>query len=164
MDLGRAGVWSTVGIIVGVMVLSGPMVGAVDLTPAPPESTPGDGNVSLSVVSVPSDGIRLDRGKYGSGVYVLRVPDAEVHVRSIRGSPIVVYKIRIPELGYARASIHVLEEGQDGQREKLEIDEDEIDPGRVTRKVYGGELLVVVRGSDGSSIPHRSNVTVEVSG
>lgn len=153
----------SVGLILAVTLVSGPLVGAVDLTPASrQEFAPGTGSADVTVRSVP-DAARLERGEYGSGSYYLRVPDATLRIEDVRRQPILVYKIRIPALGYVRGTTTFLSPGDEGTLE-LELAPDALPPDEVDRERYRAELVIVLRGADGERVLHEADVTVEVTG
>lgn len=164
MDGSEYVVGGTVALLLAVTLLSGPLVGAVDLTPDREERefAPGAGTVEASVVSVPSNAT-LDRGAYGSGAYYLRVPEATVDVAAVTGQPMLVYKLRIPELGYVRGTTHFLDESSTGRR-TIALDEATLAPEEIDRDRYRGELLVLTRTDSGDRTISRTNVTVEVRG
>lgn len=151
----------TVGIIVLVTVVSGPIVGAVDFTHQA-ESSPGDGTVELSVLSIPTNNARFEPGRYGSTGHILRVPDAVVSVDAIRGEPVIIYKIRIPGLSYVRLSIHLPNEKHRGDRYRLSLEPDNFASERLTRETYDAELLIVVRERNTAQTIAKTNISVEV--
>lgn len=162
MDLTRGLVGGTAAIIIGVALLSGPLLGAVDLTQARSDDrgTLGYGSAEATVVSLPDDP-RLVKGEYGSETYYLRVGAATVDVSNVEGRPMLVYKIRIPELGYARGTTTFLDSGANGPRQ-FSIEEDAIPPEQVTREQYEGELVVIVRSGNEGRVIERKAVTVTV--
>lgn len=161
MDPARVVVRATVLIIVAVTLLSGPLVGVVDLTTEPDREGLGRGTASISVVSVPTEDLRFERARYGTGTYTLRVPPAEIYVESVSGNPVLTYKLRLPEMGYVRTSIHALGPEQSGTRLSVELARHEVDPAKIERDSYRGELLLTLRGAR-TQVIHRQNVTVAV--
>lgn len=152
----------TVAVIVLVTLVSGPLVGAVDFTDEPDETTfaPGSGEIDATVLSVPERAL-LEQGSYGSGAYYLRVPAATVDAERITGQPMLVYKIRIPELGYTRGTTHFLNSSNAGEL-TVTLSEGTIAPEQVDREQYDGELLLLTRSDAGERTLSRTNVTVEV--
>jgi hypothetical protein len=163
MDLSRALAAGTVAVVLAVTLVSGPLVGAVDLTEARDDDTSGElgfGSVEATIVSLPDDP-RLVKGQYGSGAYYLRVGPATVDVSNVEGRPMLVYKLRIPELGYARGTTTFLDGGMSGSQ-RFSIDEAAVSPEKVTREAYDGELVVLVRSGNESRVIERRPVTVTV--
>lgn len=164
MDIARVAVWLTVGIIVSVTIISGPLVGAVDFTPNTSNDdgtfAPGTGKVDVEVHSLPTEA-KLEKGSYGAGAYYLRVPDATVNIKRVEGQPMLVYKLRIPEMGFSRGTTHFLDAGTAGTR-NIALEEGTLAPDKVTKDSYAGELLILVRAGDGERIVTRQNVTVDV--
>lgn len=161
MDDARVAVYAAVALILGTALVSGPLVGAVDFTREREDTfAPGSGSADVSVVSTP-ERARLDRGSFGSGAYNLRVPDATVQIAAVSGQPMLVYKIRIPDLGYTRGTAHFLDSSSEG-RMTVSIEEDALDPDDIDRDSYPGELVVLVRADGGDEVLYRGPVTVEV--
>jgi hypothetical protein len=162
MDWTEYVVAGTVALVLAVTLVSGPLVGAVDFTPDREQQSfsPGEGTIEATVVSVPST-VTLDRGSYGSGAYYLRVPDATVDIESISGQPMLIYKLRIPDLGYARGTTHFVDESHEGRR-TVSLERATIEPGKIGREQYRGELLILVRTNGEDETNARRNVTVEV--
>lgn len=161
MDDARVAVYAAVAIVLGTALVSGPLVGAVDFTHERGETfAPGSGSADVSVVSTP-ERARLDRGSFGSGAYNLRVPDATVRITAVSGQPILVYKIRIPDLGYTRSTAHFLDSSSEG-RTTVSIEADALDPDGIDRDSYPGELVVLVRADGGDEVLYRGPITVEV--
>ncbi|QCJ45915.1 hypothetical protein [Haloprofundus sp. MHR1] len=165
-------VWLSVLLIAALSIASGPLVGGVDFTSA--GDTTGDsgsggalgaGNATVTDVSLDAAGVRLERGGYGSQAYYLSVPDATVRLQSVTGRPILSYKIRVPALGLERSSAVFLNESYTeagATTLALTVDDDPVDPERVTESSYEAELSVLLRTESGSRTLRRLSVTVEV--
>lgn len=155
-------VYGTVAVIVGLTVVSGPLVGAVDFTRDRTDLAGlGTGNVSVDRVSAP-ESVELGRA-YQSESYHLEVPDATINVTAISGRPVVAYRVEIPALGYARSTSHFLDESRTGSV-RLSIERDRIVPDRVDDRRYDGTLSVVARYNDTERVLYRDPVPVEVTG
>lgn len=162
MDGARLAVTVGVVVILGVTLASGPLVGAVDLTrESADESVSGTGNATVTVTSLP-DRVSLDRGEYGSEAYYLEVPDAFVRLERVEGEPMVVYKVRIPDLGFVRGTTYFVDSDNEGEM-ALAVERTAIDPASVTRDSYQGQLEVIVRSGTAGRVLRTHNVTVEVS-
>jgi hypothetical protein len=164
MDLSRTLVAGTVTVIIGVALLSGPLVGAVDLTQARSDDTGelGQGSAEATVVSLPDDP-RLVKGQYGSETYYLQVAPATVDVSNVEGRPMLVYKLRIPELGYVRGTTTFLD-GETTGPQQFSIAEDAVPPEQITSDEYDGELVVIVRSGNEGRVIERKPITVTVEG
>jgi hypothetical protein len=158
MDRSRAFVAATVAAIVAVAVVSGPAVGFVDLTTRPLEGV-GQGSATVDDVEAP-DTARFDRA-LSSESYVLRVPDARVHVAAIEGRPLVSYKLSLPAMGYSRATTHFLDAGDTGWV-PLSLQSETFAAANVTQSRYEAELSLVLRVNDTAQELYRGPVTVEV--
>lgn len=156
-------VYVTVALIAGIALVSGPLVGAVDFTHEREKTfAPGTGSADVTVLSTP-ERVRLDRGSFGSGAYYLQVPAAEVRVRTVTGQPMLAYKVRIPDLGYTRSTVHFLDGDTEG-RMTVSLETDSLAPEEIDRESYSGEIVVLVRADDGDEVLYRGPVTVEVTG
>ncbi|KTG09036.1 hypothetical protein AUR64_14635 [Haloprofundus marisrubri] len=171
MRASGAAVWLSVLAVVVLSVASGPLVAGVDFTAedtesqSAPERALGSGNATVTDVSLDLDGIRLERGDYGSQTYYLQVPDATVDLQSVTGQPILAYKIRIPALGIERSSSAFLDESytEDGPTTlALSLDDGPVEPGRVTQSSYEAEVSVLLRSQSGTRVLRQVSVTVEV--
>lgn len=165
MDWVRAAVAVTVGVILVTTVISGPLVGAVDLTPETSDSArPASGEPARATVHIleePAGPVVLDQGEFGNDVYVLRVPPIRVRVTDVRGAPTVTYKVRIFGLGYTRVSSYVLEPGA-AERRALEVTKTSFPPSQITETEYPARLFVTVHDSGGTRIVYQTNTTAVV--
>lgn len=153
-----------VGVILLVVVISGP-VAPVDFTPdrasAGSGLQAGTGEIAFSVESVPSAAV-FERGKYGTGTYVLRVPDAVIRVEQIRGQALVAYKIRIPALRLVRTSVHAVDERAAGQDVVLSLEPMTRPRDAITASQYEARLAIVARGVENDGVRFQRNITIGV--
>jgi hypothetical protein len=156
---GASGV--TVGVILLTILVSGPLVGAIDLTrPTGPDGVPGDGTVTVENVAVAEEETRMYSGRFGAETIYLDVPDARVDTDDVRGRPIVTYTASIPNLSTTSGQTYFLRENS--ERVVLQIERPAFSPDQVTRDAYDVELEVVVRDSSGEHVVYRETVTAEV--
>jgi hypothetical protein len=74
----------TAGVLVLVPVVSGPLVGSVDPTPSDGgPGSPGEGDANVTVESLATEDISLQRGRFGSGTYHPEGPDSRVRVHDV---------------------------------------------------------------------------------
>jgi len=151
-------VWGAVVLICCVPVLSGPVVGVVDLTNAPLEGV-GEGSATIDGVEAP-DTARFDRA-LSSESYVLRVPDARIHVAAIEGRPLVSYKLSIPAMRYSRATTHFLSADDAGWVD-ISLATETFAPANITQSSYEAELSLILRVNDTKRTLHDGPITVEV--
>ena len=163
----RWAVYAVIGVLLLAPVLSGPLVGAVDLSvdrPSPgytPDENLGDGRVNLTVLGMP-DRVSLVRGDYGNDAYRLRIPPAVVDLRDVRGHPILTYKIRIEGLDFIRISPSFLSPS-DGGRLELTIDGSEYAPERINGSVeYTARLKLLKRENGTKTVLRNATVPIEV--
>ena len=160
MNTERAVVYGVVGLVLATTLVSGPLVGGIDFTPAPEEPSFGDGNASIGDVSLPARAqIRSER--FGSGEYSLRVPDATVELLDVTGNPSLAYQISIRAIGYARTTTHFVTASDTGTY-GLSLEQDSIDPSQVENGTYDGTLRVFLRSNGTERRLGGRNITVEV--
>ena len=150
----------TAGTILVVSLFSGPLVGAVDLSPPDPLEAPGDGSADIDVVSVPVEG-RLDPAGYSDNKYVQSLPPATVEVSNLSGNPMVIYKLRVREVGYVASTTHFLDGEPEGQQ-TLTMEGAVLNRTSLPRETYRGELLVIKRVHERDTVLYRGNVTLRV--
>lgn len=156
---GASGV--TVGVILLTILVSGPLVGAVDLTrSSSADGAPGDGTVTVENVAVAEAETRMYSGRFGAETIYLNVPDARVDVDGVQGRPIVTYTASVPNLSTTSGQTYFLQESSD--EITLQIDRPAFDPDQVTRDAYEVELEIVVRDSAGEHVVYQETVTAEV--
>jgi len=160
MDVERATIWSVVGLVVVTTLVSGPLVGAVDLTTEPDRPALGSGSVTVDSVSLP-DRATLTAGRFGADEYTLEVPDATVQITAVEGRPILVYRLSIPERGYTRSTTHFLSDRNTGAY-SLSLAADTFVPSTVQNESYEGRLEIVVRANDSSRVVADRTIPVEV--
>jgi hypothetical protein len=158
----RVSVGLVVAAILVASLLSGPLVAGVDLSTTADDDGPAPetGNATVDLVDVPGTAT-LEKGSFGADApYALTVPDATVRLSNVTGGPLLVYKLRIPELGYTRGTTLFLDGSMAGQRsvtlERTTVEKD------LQRDRYRGELLLLFRGDGPERTLYRGNVTVEV--
>ncbi len=86
----------TVGLILATLVVTGPV--GVDVV-ASGEERLGEGTASVTIVQPTAEEIRVTQGRFGSGVWYVRLPDLVVDVDGVEGRPRVQYAIAVPALG-----------------------------------------------------------------
>lgn len=163
MDSVRRLQLATIGVMLVVLVVSGPLVGAVDLTPESRSGTVGDGTATVEVVDDPAADLRVNEGRFGTGVYYLRIPPAVVDVSAVEGRPRVVYTVTVPALDFQRSESQILHAGTDGRR-TISMAPRAFAPETVTNESYRAEVLVRVQSFETDRVVYRRNVTVPVRG
>ncbi len=157
----RTAVWVTVACIVSASVVSGPLVGAVDLT-RPPDAdflTCEGGTASAEVVEPPGD-LSLERGEFGAGTYTVSGKPSVVAVDRVAGCPRLLYRLRVPALQFETRQVRFLDAGQTGEL-TLPPPAGSVGPDRVDRETYEGTVTIELEG-DGRRVLYRTNVTITV--
>jgi len=162
MEETRLAVYGVTGFVVLVTLVSGPLVGAVDLTQEPRGCTAqiGSGTADISVESLP-DSATISKGQFGAETYYLEVPDGSVRATNVSGQPILSYTISIPELSRSAGPTLFLCAHQSA-RQQLSIQRLTIDESELDADSYDASLTLLLRG-DGEEITVREqSITVEV--
>jgi len=160
MDVTRGVVVAVTLVIVGVTLLSGPLVPGVTLASEPEPLTLETGTVTVSDVQLPAN-VTLEKGAYGAANYYLDVPPATVRLSSLDGNPTLVYRFAIDELGYTRTTNHFLNDDT-GETYELTLASDTFQAGEINSERYDGTLSVSKRDGEGHAEIASRNVTVTV--
>jgi len=136
---GRANVEHlTVGVILAVILLSGP-VGGIDLT-APPSPGVGDGTASIDVLEPNGDTLGMTAGRFGTDVTYVRIPDLVADIERVEGRPRVRYSVSVPGLDVDRQETRTVESTG---RLRIPLDDRAFwDP---KSRTYEGRLVVEVQ-------------------
>jgi hypothetical protein len=149
----------TVAAILLLTVATGPL-GLYDVPETQATDSLGEGNASITVVSVP-ERIPLEQGRYGNDEYHLRVPSAVVDVDNLTGNPILNYNLDIPAMGKSKSSVHFLGEAGEG-RYHASFADSQMAAGEVTQKSYEARVELVIRTNGTSRVIHTQPATIEV--
>lgn len=156
MDSGRQFEWAVAGVVLVALVASGAAFGS-----GADQGDLGDGNASATVESLPTDRLHVDRGRFGTGVLYLRIPDVRVRVSDVRDRPRLVYRVRIPDLDVDETATRVLE--RTGSRTvALRGTDVAFDPASVARERYDATVAVRVQSFAVDRTVVAVNETVEV--
>lgn len=155
--------YAVIAVILTVVVVSGPIAPQIDFTPSSDqiESTQGPSNASITVLTVPSDGYRIIPKRYDDDPE-FRIPSAVVHVIDVSANPTLIYEVSIPALGYSAAELYFITEANEGHNLSLDTANRTIERQDLTRESYLAQVNIRVRGTDGVTVLHTSNVTVQV--
>lgn len=156
---------SVVIVVIAVAILSGPLVNGVDFTreDEPDQAGPlGTGNVTVENISLPSSGT-LRKGSFGSGSYYLEVPDGSLDIANRSGHPIVAYEIELTvgNISYNQESVYFVGP-ETGDQIRLSFERETFSPTEVSAQQYPGQLTVLTRMGNTSTVLKRKNITVEV--
>lgn len=157
----RRAVSVTVTSILVALVLSGPVIDGVDLTAPRSRATVSGGNATVEAVSIPAESFHIERGRFGTQAYYLRIPDATVTIESVTGRPRLVYRVVVPELGVERLQTRLLTESADG-RVTVRMADRALPTSAVTARRYTGRLVVRVQSFDQDVTVYRRQIDVEV--
>lgn len=106
MDESTAATLLSVGLVLVVLVLTGPLVGAGGVEGG--GSDLGDGTATVGSVET-AGGFALTPGRFGTGVVYLRIPDVTAEFESVTGRSRLVYRVAVPALGFDRVGTRPVE-------------------------------------------------------
>ena len=156
-------VYGAVAVIVTVTLLSGPLVGAIDLTSEEDRGLTddlGNGSADVEVLSFP-ESATISEGRYGSEQYYLRVPTATYRLSNVTGQPAVEYSILLRENYYSTSTSTFVTSESEGERtaslERVVFDESELERG-----AYNATLSLVLRANGDETMIRNTSFVVEV--
>lgn len=148
----------TIALVVAGALLTGPGVGVLILDSG---DTIGDGNAEIQSVSVATDRLQIDQGRFGTGMAYLRVPDAVVDIVATDGRSRLVYRLTVPELGIERDATTTVRAGATG-RYRLAPQDIALDPEDVGAGRYDAVVTVRVQSFAIDRTVYNRTATVEV--
>ncbi|WP_299266898.1 hypothetical protein [Halorientalis sp.] len=152
----------TVAVVLAILVLSGPLVGVVDLTPETRSAAQlGGGTANVSVVDDPTADLAITPGRFGTNVSYLRVPPAVVDVDRVEGRPRLLYLVQAPRLDFERSVAEPLNGTVDG-RVAVRMDDRAFERASVPNDSYVVTVTVRVQSFDGTRTVYQRNATVPV--
>nr|WP_244621444.1 hypothetical protein [Haloarcula marismortui] len=149
-----------IAIILGVTLLSGPLVPSVTLASEPESVALESGNVTVSTVEMPEE-VTIEKGSYGAASYYLDAPPVRIHFANLTGRPTLVYKLTIEELGYTRTTNHFLDDSA-GDTYALTLASDTFTDEEIEREQYNGTVTVSKRDEAGHGVVATRNITISV--
>lgn len=152
--------WGVVGILVLALVASSGGIGGGTVD-GQPSAEVGDGSATAAVESLPAERLRIDDGRFGTGVVYLRVPDVRVSVDDVQERPRLVYRIRIPELDVDDAATRSLA-GSEGRTVTVRGVDRAFDPQQVGADQYEAIVTVRIQSFEVDETIVSVNETVEV--
>lgn len=164
MEPGRLAVYGTLTVVVVLTLLSGPIVEPIDFTDDSGGITDdfGNGSADVAVVSFP-DSVTLSEGRYGSGQYYLRVPDATYSLSNVTGQPSIVYSLELdgPDKYYTTSQTEFVTDANAGQR-RIRIGETVFDRDELRSDRYNATVTLLVRGGSEETVLRERTYDVEV--
>ncbi|RXK47251.1 hypothetical protein [Halorientalis pallida] len=152
----------TVAVVLVVLVLSGPLVGVVDLTPESRGAAElGDGTANVTVTGDPGADLAITSGRFGTNVSYLRIPPAAVDVHHVEERPRLLYLVSVPGLGFERSVTEPLDERVDG-RVNIPMSDRAFAHVRVRNDSYRATVVVRVQSFEETRTVYRRNTTVPV--
>jgi len=156
MDASTAGTICSVGLVLVVLVLTGPLVGAVGIDER--ESDLGDGTATVENVGT-VDGFSMQPGRFGTGVVYLRIPDVRAEFASVTGRSRLVYRVAVPALNFDRVGTRSV--GPETTGAAVGMSDRAFAPRAVDRPAYTVTVTVRVQSFTVDRTVLQRNVTVE---
>jgi|GEM_PF-971136 len=156
----RSAVVAVSALILGVTLLSGPLVPGVTLATEPEPVALESGNVTVSTVEMP-DEVTLEKGSYGAASYYLNAPPVRIQFSNRTGRPTLVYELTIEELRYTRTTNHFLDDST-GDTYELTLASDTFTDAEIECERYNGTVTVSKRDGSGQGVVATRNVTISV--
>jgi hypothetical protein len=140
-----------------VVVLAAVAVGPLGVGGAQPAV---EERAAVSLVSAPTEGITLERGRFGTQRYHVEAPPAVVSVSDVAGTPTLRYVIDIPQAWLTVTSRYDLA-GREG-RLHLGASPETVSPHRVDQGRYDATVAIWLRTGTRERAILQRQVTVEV--
>lgn len=152
---------ATAACLLAVAVVSGPLVGSVDLTrPQGGDHLVCEGGTATVRLAEDPGGFTLEAEEFGAGTYVFAGEEAVARVEAVDGCPRLVYRLQVPALGYDGRQVQFLDDGQLGEV-VLSPPTGRVAPEEINRTTYDGTVTIELQGDD-TRVLYRTNVTIEV--
>jgi hypothetical protein len=116
MDADESIVTGSVVAVLLVLLVTGPAVGLVDVTPRSDARMVGDGTARVSAVDLNVESFRFEPGRFGTGADYLRIPDPTVRLASVTGQPRIVYRVSMPAADVEKIQTRLLSPGDERAR------------------------------------------------
>lgn len=163
MRVRRGAVYGAITIITLVTLLSGPLVGAVDLTSEPDTGITddlGNGSADVSVLSFPETA-SISEGRFGSEQLYLRVPDATYRLSNVSGQPSIEYTLLLEENYYSTSTTSFVTAAEEGRR-TASLDRVTFQRSELQRDRYNATLSLVLRANGNETVIREERFVVEV--
>lgn len=131
-----------VATVIVTLAFSGPLVPGLSFTGGDTPTIVGDGNATVSEITVETGDFRFSEGRFGTGVIYLRAPPASVDVTSVTGQPRIVYRLRVPALHVDRVGTRMLSGPGDVT---VRMDDRAFPPGALSQPRYHAVVTVHVQ-------------------
>ena len=150
----------TIIFILGVTLLSGPLVPAANWVTATTNTELGAGEANVSVVEWPTKGT-IEPVRFGGDEYQLSIPATKIRVHSVSGNPIVNYRLRIPAMNRSQVAVHTLTTADTGTTISLGISQSQLQSAPAEKSI-DAELELLVRNQTGAQVIGSQNITIDV--
>lgn len=162
MELSDHFIWTALGLIVGISLVSGPLVASVDFTGHASNTfcePSGDAQVTISDFS--TNGFIMQRSGANASHYEVVGPPVQATVGNIRGCPVLTLELQIPELGFRSVRKSFLAPG-DGPSITLTVVGGQFDEERITQDSYPGVIKLSLTGDETRTL-YNKTTTINVS-
>jgi hypothetical protein len=156
MEVSRVVTVLSVAVVLGTLVVTGPLVGGQDGARATAEL--GEGTATVEDVGL-TGSLSMTPGRFGTGVVYLRIPDAAVDFSAVTGRSRLVYRVAVPALDFDRVGTAPF--GTGTTRRQVGMSDRAFSPERVNSTRYRVAVTVRVQSFAVDRTVFRRNVTVE---
>jgi len=157
MDASRTVTLLSVAVVLGTLVVTGPLVGGTDADRASTDL--GDGTATIERVQL-TDSPSFSPGRFGTGVVYLRIPDVAIEFSSTSGRSRLVYRVAVPGLGFDRVGTGVV--GPGTIHRQVEMSDRAFAPDTLDRDRYRVNVSVRIQSFSVDRTVFQRNLTVEV--
>ncbi|MFD1512528.1 hypothetical protein [Halomarina rubra] len=148
-DIPKSILFVTISLLVTTPLIAGPVIGLADFTTEPwGEVSITEAPGSATIDQVNESNLRFD------------TPPVIANVSNVRGSPVLVYKVHIPELQYYNTGLQYLSESD--STVVLDTPNGSLSSEEVQNETYNAVVELELRSRDKAEKIHTSNITVEV--
>jgi len=162
MDPTRGIVLTALLITGAVMVVSGPLVPQVDFTSRDVAPADGQPRINATIQQPPVGSFTFTRGGYGTDVYYLEAPTAEIRIDSISGSPLVLYEIDLYTLNRSLSTVTFLDARTADGTISLAFDAPAIESDQLQSDSYPATVRILTRADNRTTVLYNTSVTVSV--
>jgi len=162
MDVVRGVILATLVTIAATLVVSGPLVPAVDFTKAEEGPSDEESRIDATVERAPTDSFVLRQGRYGTNVYFLEAPEVVINVTSISGTPTLVYEVEMPTQNRTLSTVTFLDPDTEPGPLRLAFEAPSIDSEDIEADSYRGTVRIFTRVDGEKTVLYNRSITISV--
>lgn len=148
--------WAAVGLVLGVTLVSGPLVGFVDFTGHTGSTyCESSGDADVTVREFPVEAFAMEPVNDDGPYYTVTGPPTRVEANGVQGCPVLAIELRIPTLGFKSVRKSFLSTGTDG-RVALSVVGGRFDPERIGNESYRATVELRLEGNVTRTLSERA--------